>query len=794
MRSSIAGSSRAVPDAFWSRQTRAWLVVAAVLALAGCVAIGVAASVQSTHDTQKAREAFAASSAGVASTLRLAIQHEQDLIVGAGAFLATNPHASNAQFVHWTAAARAFQRYPELLGLGHAVIVPASGLAAFAKAAERDPPGPLSANGTFQVLPPGRRSFYCFALQEAGRTVQDTEPAGYDFCDQGGPANLSSRDSGADTYVPIRTGTNTLLAVQTPVYAGGVVPAAVAERRANFLGWVGMTVVPEVVLDQALAGHPGLAVTFSYRGGASNAAFHAGKVAPGAQSVAIDLHNGWTVRTFSVLPATGLFAHGRPGALLLAGIALSVLLAALVFVLGTGRARARRLVSVKTGELRHQALHDGLTGLPNRALISDRIEQLLARSRRTGGAGAVLFVDLDEFKSVNDTLGHEAGDQLLQAVAARLTAGLREVDTVGRLGGDEFVVLVDDESRLAAQLLAERLLELLRQPFEIECSPTPILITASVGAAVGVRDTAGELLRDADMALYAAKAAGKNRYEVFQPEMESVLRRNLGIDLDLRSALVNDEYRLVYQPIYNLDDLTLVGVEALLRWHHPTLGVVAPEQFIPKLEASGRIREVGHWVLDTACQQMADWHAQGTTLGVSVNVSARQLDDDAIVDDIRGALTTSQLDPAALTIEITETALMRNVDATARRLNEIRQLGVSVAIDDFGTGYSSLASLQQFSIDTIKIDRAFTDAINRSPESDALIRVLVQLGRDLGLRTLAEGVETIDQLDHLRNEHVDDAQGFLLSKPLAPDDLQRLILPELSPHDSVKRAPTSSMS
>ena len=469
----------------------------------------------------------------------------------------------------------------------------------------------------------------------------------------------------------------------------------------------------------------------------------------------------------------------------MAGIALSLLLGLLVFVLGTGRARARRLVTVKTGELLHQALHDGLTGLPNRALITDRVEQLLARSRRNGTAGAVLFVDVDEFKQVNDTLGHQAGDQLLRGVGERLTSGLREVDTVGRLGGDEFVVLIDGESEIRPELVAERLLELMRRPFELECLPAPITITTSVGIAVGVRDTAGELLRDADTALYQAKAAGKNCYEFFLPEMESALRRDLGIEIDLRSALGNDEFRLVYQPIYNLDDLSLVGVEALLRWEHPTRGLIQPDEFIPLLESSGRIREVGRWVLGMACQQMAAWHALGSTLGVSVNVSARQLDDDAIVTDVRAALAISTLDPGALTLEITETALMRNIDVSARRLAEIKALGVNLAIDDFGTGYSSLASLKQFPIDTIKIDREFTDALARSPQSDALIRTLVQLGRDLDLKTVAEGVETIDQLDHLRDEQVNDVQGFLLSKPLEADAVQALILPELAPRDPV---------
>jgi diguanylate cyclase (GGDEF)-like protein len=762
------------------RQLRVWVAVAMLVAVGGSTGAVLVARAQSSANAAKAREAFESSSVGVASGLKLAIQREQDLVVSVDGFVDMNPTASNTRFVQWSKAVRVLQRFPEIVLLAHVAIVPAAQLPAFEAAAVRDPAGTLSASGGFQLVPPGHRPFYCLATGITTRSVFAAYPAGYDFC-AALPNSLASLSSGTSQYVPFQVAGSTLLVIVAPVYRGGLVPATVAKRRAAFLGWVGVAVEPDVLLGQALAGHPGTAVSFRYHSGSTNVPFHRGSAPRGAESATIYLHNGWTVRVLALAPATGLFAGGRPGALLVAGIALSLLLGILVFVLGTGRARARRLVTVKTGELRHQALHDGLTGLPNRALITDRVEQLLARSRRSGTAGAALFVDIDDFKQVNDTLGHQAGDQLLQGVGGRLTSGLREVDTVGRLGGDEFVVLIDGESEIAPELIAQRLLELMRQPFELECLPAPITITTSVGIAVGVRTTAGELLRDADTALYQAKAAGKNCYEAFRPEMQSALRRDLGIEIDLRSALGNDEFHLVYQPIYNLDDLSLVGVEALLRWQHPTLGLIQPNDFIPLLESSGRIREVGRWVLGMACQQMAAWHDLGSTLGVSVNVSARQLDDDAIVTDVRAALAISTLDPSVLTLEITETALMRNIDASARRLTEIKALGVNLAIDDFGTGYSSLASLKQLPIDTIKIDREFTGALARSPQSDVLIRTLVQLGKDLGLRTVAEGVETIDQLDQLRHEHVNDVQGFLLSRPLEAEAVQALILPELAP-------------
>jgi EAL domain-containing protein (putative c-di-GMP-specific phosphodiesterase class I) len=288
-------------------------------------------------------------------------------------------------------------------------------------------------------------------------------------------------------------------------------------------------------------------------------------------------------------------------------------------------------------------------------------------------------------------------------------------------------------------------------------------------------------LRDADVALYQAKAAGKNRYEIFHPEMQLEIQQRIEIEFDLRSALSNNEFRLVYQPIYDLDDLTLVGVEALLRWDNPTRGLIQPDEFIPILEQTGQIREVGRWVLQQACDQTAAWHARGDTLDVSVNISGRQLNDDSIIEHIQEALTQSGLDATSLIIEVTETTLMRNVEATAQRLRAIKDLGVRIAIDDFGTGYSSLAYLRQFPVDCLKIDRSFTNAISASSESKAIIGTLVQLGKDLGLMTLAEGVETTDQMDHLRQEHVNQAQGFLFARPLDPATIENQLLAPTRP-------------
>ncbi|MDT4923366.1 MAG: hypothetical protein QOG01_1079 [Pseudonocardiales bacterium] len=430
----------------------------------------------------------------------------------------------------------------------------------------------------------------------------------------------------------------------------------------------------------------------------------------------------------------------------------------------------------KTGELRHQELHDRLTGLPNRVLIMDRVEHMLARSRRNDSEGALLYVDLDGFKNVNDTLGHVAGDALLQAVAARMTNVIRDVDTVGRICGDEFVVLLDGSSGHVPQHVAERLVTVFREPFDIPRVALPLWVTASIGIATGDRVAPSELLRDAETALREAKAAGKNCHRTFRAEMGPDIQHRYELEFDLRKALEANQFRVVYQPIYDLNDLTVVGVEALLRWAHPTRGEIQPGEFIPLLESSGHIIEVGGWVMREACRQMAKWHAAGSRLSVSVNVSTRQLDLDVVVEQVCDALGSSGLDAAFLTLEITETGLMRDFEASAGRLVELKALGVQLAIDDFGTGYSSLAYLQRLPVDCLKIDRAFTSALGTSRESDSLVRMLVQLGKNLGLKTLAEGVETTTQIDHLRREGVDEVQGFLLSKPIAPDVLELQLL------------------
>ena len=419
-------------------------------------------------------------------------------------------------------------------------------------------------------------------------------------------------------------------------------------------------------------------------------------------------------------------------------------------------------------ELSFLATHDALTGLPNRTLILDRVEQMLARSARNQTPVAALFVDLDNFKSINDTLGHGVGDELLRAVAARLDGVVRGADTLGRLGGDEFVVISEELSlAVGPELIAERLLDALKQPFKLGADKdTRVTVTASIGIAAGDHTVAEELLRNADIAMYRAKWDGKNRHVVFETGMQDTIQNRMELEMDLREALGNDEFFLAYQPTLSLSDMRPTGVEALIRWKHPVRGVVQPDDFIPLLEETGLIVDVGKWVLQEACSQGAAWRAAGYPIGMAVNVSGRQLDTDQLVADIEDALCDSGLDPEALTIEITETTLMRNVEETARRLTAIKALGLRIAIDDFGTGYSSLAHLQRFPVDALKIDRSFISGLEHNEEGETLIHTLVQLGKVLSIETFAEGIEQQQELSLLRDQDCDNGQGFLFARPL----------------------------
>jgi diguanylate cyclase (GGDEF)-like protein len=411
-----------------------------------------------------------------------------------------------------------------------------------------------------------------------------------------------------------------------------------------------------------------------------------------------------------------------------------------------------------------------LTELPNRALLHDRLVHALARAPRSALSTAVLFIDLDNFKVINDSRGHQAGDRLLVTVAQRLRAAVRPGDTAARLGGDEFTVLLEDLTDPAdAVNVAQRFLQQLHAPMELDGHR--VVTSASIGIAVsGAADgiLADDLLRQADIALYSAKDHGKDQFAMFDPSMNQLPLERLQLETDLRHGLEHGEFRVFYQSIVELTTGRITGMEALVRWNHPRRGLVAPNQFIPVAEASGLIVPLGKWVLQEACRQAQLWRQQNPLqppLVISVNLSARQFQHASLVEDVAEALRESGLPPGQLKLEITESAAMEARIGTIQVLQALKGLGVLLAIDDFGTGYSSLAYLKRFPVDTLKVDRSFVSGMGDNPQDSAIVESVIMLARTLGLSVTAEGIETVRQLDELRGLACNEGQGFLFARP-----------------------------
>jgi diguanylate cyclase (GGDEF)-like protein len=429
-------------------------------------------------------------------------------------------------------------------------------------------------------------------------------------------------------------------------------------------------------------------------------------------------------------------------------------------------------------ELEHQAFHDPLTGLPNRALFADRLNHAFAQRARTGLDPSVLFLDVDNFKAVNDRLGHVAGDQLLCGVAERLVTSVRAGDTVARLGGDEFAVLIEhSQDALAdAEDVANRVLERLMTPIDLD--GTPITVTTSIGIAPGSADAAPEsMLRDADTAMYHAKAAGRARAVIYSAEMRERDELRVRVEADLPAAIEGRELRLEYQPVVDLRTGDVTGFEALLRWTHPTLGEVGPDVFIPVAERTGMIVDLGAWVLRTACDQLSRWRRElSVDVTMAVNISGRQLGEPGLTDIVLDALDRAQLAPEHLVLEITETAVIGDTDEARSVLSELREHGVHVAVDDFGTGYSSLSYLRELPVDILKIDRSFINCMRDGRSLPEIVQGILDLANTLHLRTVAEGIESTSQLDQLREGACDAGQGFLFSRSLRPDAAADLLL------------------
>jgi len=439
------------------------------------------------------------------------------------------------------------------------------------------------------------------------------------------------------------------------------------------------------------------------------------------------------------------------------------------------------------------AERDSLTGAANRRMFQLSLERILdpdaAAPHLANTVSAVLFIDLDDFKVVNDTLGHAVGDALLVAVTERIASLVREQDLVARLGGDEFAVLTTDQPDLArARAMADRLVGELRKPYLIDGKPVHISASIGIASARDAVDGARDLVRNADVAMYMAKANGKSNFAVFDPGMHAAIRDRHELATELQVAVELDQLRLVYQPIVELDTRRMAGAEALVRWEHPQRGLMAPDSFIPLAEETGLVVPLGLWVLDRACRQAAEWARLDPDVTVSVNVSQRQLRRPDFERDVDRVLRDSGVDPGRVNLEITESAVMSDVESTIQRLQELKALGVRIAVDDFGTGYSSFSWLRQLPVDVLKIDKEFVGELGHREQSGFLVATIIDLAHNLGLRTVAEGIERTAQLDRLRDMHCDLGQGFHVGRPMVAADVVDLLAVEDGRHRSTQSA------
>lgn len=474
-----------------------------------------------------------------------------------------------------------------------------------------------------------------------------------------------------------------------------------------------------------------------------------------------------------------LVASVERGVLLAMGSGLAALYLAILLVVKGGSDLIRhqeREIEEKRATLQHLAYHDSLTGLPNRALVRDRLEVALAQAARSRQRLAVLFLDLDRFKLINDSLGHRVGDDVLREIGNRLVLSVREGDTVARMGGDEFVLLLGGFARVEEVAdAARRILERLRRPLLL--GSQELHVTVSMGIALWPDDgqDADTLIRNADAAMYRAKEQGRDNFQFFTPELQEAMHRRLSVGNELRRALEREEFTVHFQPVFHLGTGKLEGVEALVRWQHPERGLVMPGDFISIAEETGLIVPIGERVLRLACQAARRWHEAGHSIWISVNLSSRQFKQPNLAGLVTSVLQETGLPPHALELEITETTAMADPDYTVAVLGQLRQMGVRIALDDFGSGYSSLNYLRRLPIDKVKIDRSFIHDVTRDANDAAIAQAIIAMAHSLGLRVVAEGVEEAGQLEFLRHRHCDEVQGYLTARPMPADGLTRLL-------------------
>ncbi len=817
-----------------ANRTIVWLAMAFACIAAGTVGSVLGARALAGDDADEARTSFQLAAAGVGSALRLSLQREQDLTIAAGTFFASDPQATRSTFERWAGWAGAHQhvagverlalvsllRERQTSGLaavavagqasggqtsggqtsvaqasGAQTTLGANGLLASGAVAAQSAAGralPASTKGA-QVLSVDGQPYECLTVGELGAS------AGV-----GGERDcrltrtlLSSRDSGLTRYRSTSVGRQPALALDTPVYRGNALPVSTSGRRAAFVGWLHALLVPGRIAHQALSGRPQEAVRLRYRTGSTALLFSSGTPRTGAQSSVVDLPGGWSAQILGAPVQGGIFENGDSVALLLLGILASVLAGALLYLLGTGWRPSSpvALADEQPGEADASSrpgdsLYDPLTGLPNRVLTLDRAAYMIARvGRQSGMLIGALLIDVDWFKDISEKLGRPAGDQLLRVVAERLQSVVRADDTVGRMEDDRFVALVESQARgVKLESLAARMIEVLHEPVELEGFGPSFHMTASIGVAFGRYTTTEDLLADTQVALEAAKAAGKDRFTLFNANLRSVIEDRGVLDSELNAALQDNQFFLLYEPIYELATRRAIGVDALIRWAHPTRGIVMPEEFLPAAEETALIVPIGRWALEEACTRGAAWSAAGERIGVSVKASAAQIDRDGFVSDVRRALQQSGIEPSLLTLQVPEAAVIGDVEKAAERLRAVKQLGVRIAVEDFGNGYSQRSDLQRLPLDFLKVDRGSIAASDDEDYRSWLLEAIVLFARDLSLGVIATGVRSGEQLANLERIGCTMAQGPLVGEPVTVEDVVEALGHELAVPESTPAA------
>ena len=769
----------------------------AYLAFAVCLfATLVAWNFSRQHAIDSARDKFNQEvyAARTAITLRMK-SYEQILRGGVGLF-AASIDVTRENWRRYVTTLRMEEAYPGIQGIGYAPLVPHADKAAHLAALWKE------GFTNYEVLPRGDRSVYIPVLFREPFDSFNRRALGFDMSTE--PIRRKAMELARDTGAAALTGKVRLLVdsetqnsasvvMFMPVYEHNTSPITIDSRRAALKGYVFAPFRVRELIDVTLGERlteagvdlelfESVAIakeTLLYdrdrQPQFADPNFHALFVTQQTLEVG---GQTWTLVMRTLPRFENSIDRTQSWLILGGGTLLSLLLLGFLYSLATQHANVHDRASQLTQDLqqseqrfRHLAHHDPLTGLPNRTLLQDQFARALGRARRSNNNLAILFIDLDRFKTINDSLGHSAGDALLREVADRIRLTVREFDTVARMGGDEFVILLTDLAEPAdAGRVAQHVLVSLAKVTIIDGHP--LHVTSSIGISLFPDDGEDfdELLKHADAAMYLAKENGRNGYQFFTSEIDVLAHGRLAVETGLRHALNNDEFELHYQPQIALPSGAIVGAEVLLRWRHPQRGLMAPDEFIPTAEDTGLIVPIGEWVLRTACAQYAEWRRRGLApFRLAINLSARQLRQANLADITQEILVANSIRGEELELEITETGLMQNTDTAATSLRALKLLGVKLSLDDFGTGYSSLSYLRRFPIDSLKIDRSFVRDISTDPNDAVLVRAIIDLAHSLGMTTVAEGVETLDQLSFLNLHKCDDAQGYFISRPLTAE-------------------------